>query len=61
MVTARACAAPFIMCMRVRLGGVAIVCDYPHPAVSDNPLGHISETQSFSYQTEQNTKHLNIK
>ena len=25
-------AAPLIMRMRIRLGGVAIVCDYPHPA-----------------------------
>ena len=29
----RLVAAPLIMCMRVRLGGVAIVCDYPHPAL----------------------------
>ena len=25
-------AAPLIVRMRVRLGGLAIVCDYPHPA-----------------------------
>ena len=28
----RPAAAPLIVCMRVRLGGVAIMCDYPHPA-----------------------------
>ena len=27
-------AAPLIVCMHVRLGGVAIVCDYPHPALA---------------------------
>ena len=26
-------AAPLIMCMRVHLGGVAMVCYYPHPAL----------------------------
>ena len=26
-------AAPLIVRMRTRLGGVAIVCDYPHPAI----------------------------
>ena len=26
-------AAPLIMCMHTRSGGVAIVCDYPHPAI----------------------------
>ena len=26
-------AAPLIVCMRVLLGGVAIVYDYPHPAI----------------------------
>ena len=26
-------AAPLIMHQLVRLGGVAIVCDYPHPAI----------------------------
>ena len=29
----RPAAAPLIVPMRIRLGGVAIVCDYPHPAV----------------------------
>ena len=28
----RSAAAPLIMCMHARLGGVAIMCDYPHPA-----------------------------
>ena len=33
----RSAAAPLIVHMRVRLGGVAIMCDYPHPALlSDN-------------------------
>ena len=26
-------ATPLIVHMHVRLGGVAIVCDYPHPAI----------------------------
>ena len=25
-------AAPLIVCMHAQLGGVAIMCDYPHPA-----------------------------
>ena len=29
----RPTAAPLIVHMRICLGGVAIVCDYPHPAV----------------------------
>ena len=29
----RPAAAPLIMCMRVRLGGVAIIYYYPHPAL----------------------------
>ena len=29
----RPAAAPLIMRMRVCLGGVAMVCDYPHPAL----------------------------
>ena len=28
----RSAAAPFIVRMHVRLGGVAMACDYPHPA-----------------------------
>ena len=28
----RPAAAPLIMCIRTRLGAVAIMCDYPHPA-----------------------------
>ena len=28
----RPAAAPLIVCMYVHLGGVAIMCDYPHPA-----------------------------
>ena len=32
-------AAPLIVRMRIRLGGVAMVCDYPHPALSPtNPI-----------------------
>ena len=30
----RPAAAPLIMCMHIRLGGVAIICDYPHPAIT---------------------------
>ena len=26
-------AEPLMVCMRVHLGGVAMVCDYPHPAL----------------------------
>ena len=33
MVTAWACSSTLIMHMCTRLGGVAIVCDYPHPAI----------------------------
>ena len=29
----RPAAAPLIVCMHVCLGGVAMVCDYPHPAI----------------------------
>ena len=29
----RPAAVPLIMCMHVCLGGVAIMCDYPHPAL----------------------------
>ena len=29
----RPAAAPLIMCMHVCLGGVAIMCDYLHPAL----------------------------
>ena len=49
-------AAPLIMCMRTQLGGVAIVCDYPHPAVSfklqeikiqDNQIDRRGSNMSF--------------
>ena len=30
---ARACSSTLIMRMHAHLGGVAIMCDYPHPAL----------------------------
>ena len=33
-------AAPLIVRMRTPLGGVAIVCDYPHPAILLTNVGN---------------------
>ena len=47
----RPAAAPLIICMRVRLGGVAMVCDYPHPAVRPYIiiLIYLAGAQEWSY------------
>ena len=29
----RPAATPLTICMHIRLGGVAMVCDYPHPTL----------------------------
>ena len=39
-VMAGACSSTLILRMRTRLGGVAIVCDYPHPAILLTNVGN---------------------
>ena len=46
-------AAPLIMLMRTRLGSVAMVCDYPHPApCANNSSGRAYFPVSCSVDTE---------
>ena len=47
----RPAAAPLIVRMRLRLGGAAIVCDYPHPAMIFTGMKHGSSWILWIVQT----------
>ena len=45
----RPAAAPLTMCMRVHLGGVAMVCDYPHPTISSiDPIITVEKISQYT-------------
>ena len=43
----RPAAAPLIVHMHICLGGVTMVCDYPHPAVLEHYTGNEADNSQY--------------